>query len=299
MPKILQFAPPQKHGVVPYLGVQKFWAHVVAGLMLFPEQQDEKNLRSYISLGIDAVFSSALKNGMQPQEAFASLLEVVSPIFENSQQQGMPNKLRHAAAWQDYQRALREAHFPAKGKGSIAERFMRGQLAGLLVNVVLLSSLSLTKAADAVEARWPEVKASLPGWMQGSAPTMTAANLMQNVWPTFRTVGHLWAALQDFDLNEQFLDKGTVLLDLAAMHEVASFVIPATDGQKREHVSLAVWPSRYTGIISLLFKANHILAESNKRGSLKHSSKPLLPQNDCWQITLAHLERDVRSDIRP
>jgi len=259
---------------------------VVAGLMFFPEQQDERNLRSYISLGIDAVFSSALKNGMQPQEAFASLLEVVSPIFENSQQQGMPDKLRYAAAWHNYQSALREARFPAKGKGSIAERFMRGQMAGLLVNVVLLSSLSLTKAADTVEARWPEVKDALPAWMQDSTPTMTAANLMQNVWPTFRTVGHLWAALQDFDLSEQFREEGAVLLDLAAMHEITSFVTPATKGQKREHVSLAVWPSRYTGVISLLFKANHILAESNKRGPLKQSSKPLLPGNECWQIML-------------
>ena len=131
MPKILRFAPQQKYGAAPCLGVQKFWAHVVAGLMLFPGQQDEKNLRSYISLGLDAIFSSALKNGLQPQEAFASLLEVVSPIFGNSQKQGMPNKLRHATAWQNYQRALRETHFHAKGKGSIAERFMRGQLAGL------------------------------------------------------------------------------------------------------------------------------------------------------------------------
>jgi len=284
MPKILQFAPQQKYGVAPCLGLPKFWAHVVAGLMLFPAQQDERNLRSYISLGIDAAFSSAIKDGKQPHEAFASLLEIVSLFFADSQQQGMPDKLRHAVAWQNYQRALREARFPASGKGSIAERFMRGQMAGLLVNVVLLSNLSLTKAADAVEARWPEVKASLPGWMQGSAPTMTAANLMQNVWPTFKAVGHLWAASQDFDLSEQFREEGAVLLDLSAMHEVASFVIPATEGQKREHVSLAVWPSRYTGIMSLLFKGNHILAESNKRGSLKYSSKPLLPHDDCWQI---------------
>ena len=72
MPKVLRFSRPQKYGATSKSGVQKIVAHVVAGLMLFPERQDEKNLRSYISLGIDATFSSALKNGMQPQEAFAS-----------------------------------------------------------------------------------------------------------------------------------------------------------------------------------------------------------------------------------
>jgi len=107
---------------------------------------------------------------------------------------------------------------------------------------------------------------------------------MQNVWPTFRTVGHLWAALLDFDLSEQFREEGSVLMDLSAMHEVASIMMPATDGKRREHVSISVWPSRYTGVMSLLFKADHILAESNKRGPLKQSAKPLLPPNDCWQI---------------
>jgi len=164
-----------------YPGVSKILAHVVAGLMLFPERQDEKNLRSYISLGIDAAFCSALKNGMQPQKAVASLLEVVSLFFEYTEQKGLPDKLRHAAVWQNYQSALREARFPARGKGSIAERFMRGQLAGLLTNIVLLSDLSLSKAADVVEARWPEAKSTLPEWMQDSTPTVTAANLMQNV----------------------------------------------------------------------------------------------------------------------
>ena len=67
MPKILRFSPPQKYGISPYSGMQKIMAHIVAGLMLFPERQDEKNLGSYISLGIDAAFSSALKNGMLPQ----------------------------------------------------------------------------------------------------------------------------------------------------------------------------------------------------------------------------------------
>ena len=284
MPRVLHFSPPQRYGATPCLDAQKVLAHVVAGLMLFPEQQDTKNLGSYISLGIDAVFSAALKGGMRPQEAFASLLEVVSPFFENPQQQGMPDKLRHAAAWHNYQRALREARFPAKGKGSIAERFMRGQLAGLLVNIVLLNKLSLTKAADAVEAQWPEVKGSLSERIQDSVPTMTAANLMQNVWSAFRTVGHLWAALLDFDLGEQLREEDAILLDLSAIHEVASIMMPATDGQRREHVTLAVWPSRYTGIMSLLFKANHIFAASNKRGPLKHSSKPLLPADDCWNI---------------
>jgi len=286
MPKILHFSPPQKYGIAPYSGMQKIMAHIVAGLMLFPERQDEKNLGSYISLGIDATFSSALKNGMQPQKAVTSLLDVVASFFEYPEQKNLPDKLRHAAAWQNYQRALREARFPARGKGSIAERFMRGQLAGLLVNVVLLSDLNLSKAADVVEARWPEAKSALPEWMQDSTPTMTAANLMQNVWPTFRTVGHLWAALQDFDLRELCQEEGATLLDLSAISEVATAILPAADGQERERISITVWPTRYTGIMALIFKANHILEESNKRGSLKYSSKPLLPHDDCWKIIL-------------
>jgi len=286
MPKILHLSPPQKYGVVPYPGVSKMLAHVVAGLMLFPERQDEKNLRSYISLGIDAAFSSALKNGMPPQNAIASLLEVVPLFFEHPEQKGLPDRLRHAAVWQNYQSALREARFPAKGKGSIAERFMRGQMAGLLASVVLLSDLSLSKAADVVEARWPEVKNALPEWMQDSTPTMTAANLMQNVWPTFRTVGHLWAALQDFDLRELFREEGAALLNLSAISEVAAIMLPAANGKKRERISIAVWPSRYTGIMALIFKANHILEESSRRGLLKYSSKPLLPHDECWKIIL-------------
>jgi len=146
---------------------------------------------------------------------------------------------------------------------------MRGQLAGLLVNVALLSDLSLSKVADVVEARWPEVKGALPKWMQDSAPTMTAANLMQNVWPTFRTVGHLWAALQDFDLRELFREEGATLLDLEAISEIPVAMLPAADGKKYERIPLAVWPSRHTGIMALCFKANHILDESNKRGALK------------------------------
>ena len=42
MPKILRFSPPQKYGIAPYSGMQKIMAHIVAGLMLFPERQDEK-----------------------------------------------------------------------------------------------------------------------------------------------------------------------------------------------------------------------------------------------------------------
>ena len=114
-----------------------------------------------------------------------------------------------------------------------------------------------------------------------------AANLMQNVWPTFRTVGHLWAALQDFDLREVFMEEDSTLLDLSVIPELAAIMLPADDGKDREHVSIAAWPSRYTGIMALLFKADHILAESNKRGSLRQSSKPLLPSDDCWQIVLS------------
>jgi hypothetical protein len=286
MPKVLRVSLPHEYGVASYRNVQKFLAHVVAGLMLFPEQQDEKNLRSYVGLGIDAAFGAALKNGMQPQKAIASLLEVVSIFFEYPEQQNLPDKQRQAAAWQNYQRALREARFPVSGKGSIAERFMRGQLAGLLVNVVLQSSLSLSKVADAVEMKWPELKHALPEWMQDSTPTMTAANIMQNVWPTFRTVGHIWAALQDFDLREVFREEDSVLLDLSAISEVTAIMLPATEEKEGERISLAVWPTRYTGIMALLFKANHILAESNKRGSLKQSSKPLLPPGECWQIVV-------------
>jgi hypothetical protein len=254
--------------------------------MLFPERQDEKNLRSYVSLSIDATFSAALKNGMQPQKAIASLLEVVSIFFEYPEQQNFPDRQRLAAAWKNYQLALREARFPISGKGSIAERFMRGQLAGVLVSVALLSNLSLTKIADVVEARWPDVRDILPEWMQDSAPTMSAANLMQNIWPAFRSVGHLWAALQDFNLRELFRAEDFVLLDLSAISEVTAAILPAADGKVRKRIAIATWPSRYTGIMALLFKANHILAESNKRGSLKQSSKPLLPPDDCWQIIL-------------
>jgi len=92
--------------------------------------------------------------------------------------------------------------------------------------------------------------------------------------------------LQDFDLRELFLEEGAALLDLSAISEVASAILPAADGKERERISIAVWPTQYTGIMALIFKANHILDESSKRGALKYSSKPLLPHDDCWKIIL-------------
>ena len=105
-------------------------------------------------------------------------------------------------------------------------------------------------------------------------------------------MGHLWAALQDFDLRELFLEEGAALLDLSAISEVAAVILPAAGEKERERISISVWPSRYTGIMALAFKANHILAESNKRGSLKYSSKPLLPYDDCWKIFVPEYSKD-------
>lgn len=139
---------------------------------------------------------------------------------------------------------------------------MRGQLAGLLVNAVLLGGLSLTKAAEDVEKRWPEAKVLLPGWMQDAAPTMTATNFMQNVWLAFRAMGHLWAALLDFDLDGQLQGEEAVLLDLSAIEACFAVILPATDGEDREHVSLAAWPSQYTGIMALFFKASIFLLQA-------------------------------------
>ena len=306
MPKILHFPLPLKYSAAPCLDMTKVLAHVVAGVMLFPRQKDEKNLHSYISLGINDAYTSALADGMPQQEAFASLLQVVTQLFgdtqyfgtslEGDERQGAPTTAadyqeipipqHNAAAWAIYQRSLCEASFTASGSGSIAVRYIRGRMAGMLASFVLHSNLSLNKAAVEVEKLWPGARKDLPGWMHNLLPAMNARNFVENIWRDFKSVAHFWAALQDFYLDDQLLEEDSIVLDLSAISELDPILMPRTDGDGFESVPMTQWPSQDTGIRALIFKADHILAESEKRGRLKQSTTNIIPSKDCWRIIL-------------
>lgn len=260
---------------------EAIYLHIVAGKMLFPNNGE--NFVSYFCLGLNDVFSSMICDGMKPDVAFSIIYQAVLKLF--------PNDLMPNLSWEQYQYYSRSAQFPTEGKGSIEERKIRGQFAGALLNCALMNSLSLTKAAETFEAEWDQKRTELVKCIGPDPLTITASNFMQNIWPEFKKSAHLWAAYQDFSFSPDasLLGHKFPFLRLSNLTELGEIVFNNREGE-RCSISRTIWPSKYTGWRSFIYKSNHILAECTRRGNVKNSTKPLLLASECWQFPIPDLE---------
>ena len=260
---------------------EEIYLHIVAGKMLFPK--GEENFIPYFCLGVDDVLSSLICDGIEPTIAFSIIFQGIRKFFPND---SMPN-----LSWELYRYYLRTAQFPSEGKGSIEERGIRGQFAGALLNCALMNSLSLTKAAETFEEEWDQKRTELVKYIGPDPLTITASNFMQNIWPEFKKSAHLWAAYQDFSFSPDasLLGHKFPFLRLSNLTELGEIVFNNREGE-RCSISRTIWPSKYTGWRSFIYKSNHILAECTRRGNVKNSTKPLLLASECWQFPIPDLE---------
>lgn len=258
----------------------ELYLHIVAGKMLFPN--DQENFTSYLCLGIDDVMSMMIGDGIQLDKAFSATFKIVLKLFPHE-----PFPL----SWQLHGYYLRNAHFPAEGKGSIEERIERGQFAGALLNYALIHDLSLTKAAQGFEEGWSQERAKISKNIGYDPVTITATNFMQNIWPEFKASAHLWAAYHDFSYTPHGDTLKFPFFRLSTLTELGEIVFPNQEGE-RISVPRTIWPSKYIGWRSFIYKSNHILAECTRRGNVKHSTKPLLMADQCWQFAIPNGESD-------
>lgn len=257
----------------------------VEAWMLFPSGTNaERNRKAYEALGIHMVLTEMLGDtAFEPAKVFLGVTRHVLRRFGNVDNlpdgdvndQDVSFRAVLRDAWSAYQTHLRDANFPLKGKGSITERYVRGSLAGSLLSVVLLGNISLEKAAGYLCSDIDALKKQCPSEIaQGIAqyyPTVTAQNLIQNIWPEFKPVAHLHMALQDFSggfFKESYTGPMLFLSDL-------------------QEIDKQVLPSRWSGWRNFLHKANYILRNCVEGGPRKQSSKSLLSYEHCVRWLLS------------
>ena len=257
----------------------ELYLHMVAGRMMFPRSAE--NFMAYLCLGINDLLSRLLKDEVPTERAFTGIFALVTSLF--------PQKYLPNVAWDKYQSYIRNARFPSQGKGSLAERTIRGKFAGLLLNLALLEHKSLTEAATLLVERWQHVRTPMEEGFETDPVTITVDNLMQNIWPEYRYSAHLWAAIQDFNLpdieNDAFWDESFPLLRLSDVVEKGIIRVHTPEGEVIQE-SQTIWPSQFSGWHAFLYKANHIIEVCTTRGNSKGSTKPLLVAEDCWQFPI-------------
>ena len=277
----------------------ELFLHYVAGKMLFPKC--DENFTSYLCLGIDDVLSMMVRDGTSPDKAFSFIYSIVLTLFseevvtsENTSGKKHAhdatfffNSGRNQFPWEKYGYYLRNSRFPIEGKGSISERITRGKFAGFLLNIALKNNLSLTKAAENFEKNWNINRPHLNELLGNDPLTISADNFMQNIWPEFKKSAHLWAAFQDFtfDLRADPLGFKFSFFRLSDITEFGGIICLNQDNI-HTNTPTALWPSKYSGWRSLIYKSNYILTECTKRGNTKNSPKPLLLASDCWQFSI-------------
>lgn len=266
-----------------YAYSDELYLHVVAGHMLFP--RDEENCTAYLCMGIDDVISSQISDGLSDAEAVSHTMPFVNKLFPVDGTLAAALLPTPSFSWDVYQYSKRNARFSAEGKGSIEERATRGRFAGLLLNLALAENCSLTEAAARVEVIWHEKRSDIWNHPSGDPLTVTSSNLMQNIWPEFKASAHLWAALQDFSVPDDAPLFSFKFFRLSGIAENFAIVMASPEGGFT-HVQQTIWPSKFSGWRSLIYKSNHILEECALRGNAKGSTKPLLVADDCWQFSL-------------
>jgi len=153
-------------------------ASLLAGHMLWPEVKDERSRSLYLTLALRKIHDVLLEGDReQAQTAFTYILET------------------YLGGWPQYTQNLVLAHFPERGKGSLAERAWEGRLAGSVFHRAFHDKISLNAAAKKVSA---ETISDLQAGEFSDVPKPAAGNIMKNYWTPFRSVAHFWAATDLF-----------------------------------------------------------------------------------------------------
>jgi len=108
---------------------------------------------------------------------------------------------------------LTQASFPSKGDGSLQSRAWQGELAGQILQGVLLTE----KTLESVAASLNQALLMKPLEERADISCPSADNLIKNYWAPFKPVAHLWMAMQSFTLPEEL--DGIVRIDKAIKNE--------------------------------------------------------------------------------
>jgi len=227
------------------------------------------------------------------REIFSIFHEGPPNIFEDIQSQ----KDLDAQAWNTYHKILMQAHFPAQGKGSIFERFRQGQMAGNLLAIAYKHNLSLNAAAELLEEEingmcefaQKNKSIELINDELSEYPVLTAHNLIQNIWPKFKSVAHFWAALFDFNVDIQKERCRCDLIPLVDIRELSESWHRNKEG-KSVLIFKPVWPTKYSGWRCFIYKSRHIFNRCKKCRTFKITThKPLLSLDECWQVIFRNM----------
>lgn len=161
---------------------EDFYLGLTAAAMLFPD--DAEAFAGYASREISRLLSVAES---QPEiklaHAAPHMVELVTELY---------------GSWANFSSHLHGRGFTEKGKGSLAERVMQGQVCGSIYVIHELSEKSLKAAIDVAipvleqMRQYPELAAL--------APTFSFANIQNTLWPRFKNVTWLWAAACQTDI---------------------------------------------------------------------------------------------------
>ena len=109
---------------------------------------------------------------------------------------------------------LTQASFPSKGDGSLQSRAWLGILTGQILQGVLLTEETL----ESVAASLNQALLMKPLEERADLSCPSADNLIKNYWAPFKSVAHLWMAMQSFTLPEEL--DGIVRIDKAIRNEI-------------------------------------------------------------------------------
>lgn len=164
----------------------------LSGAMLFPRDKDIKKLLNYKAMYLmDTVGHFVNKCGMERRLAGEYLVNYAIEMFRG---------------WDNFLASLINVKLPEKGKGSPQSIAQHGYLTGIIFRRVLFEDESLSKASDFIINN-----ADAIGML--SDVGYSKENIINNIWPAYKHVAHVWAAMLEFELPES-VDK-YIRLDLA------------------------------------------------------------------------------------
>jgi len=191
--------------------------------MLYPAPKDIEDRREYLYkalisyLAEQARYASSV--GLTPVETNKALI-----IFFSAVQSAI-------GGWVDLDKYLliqRKEDF----RQSFNDRLCKGMLTGRVLNVALSKKISLNEAIKLcvhMEQQGDHVRPDGEFRACGFSMKFTEDNFTKNIWPIFKDIAHLWAALGHF----KYVDSPYVSLVFIDFDQIeATFLPPPLQGKK-------------------------------------------------------------------
>lgn len=228
-------------------GMNRWLAINIAAVMLYPRDSDKILRLHYIARCLVSSVPFLVGEGRHPEEEVGNIFySLVQCAF---------------GCWELFEEALLMHKLPAKGRGSLEERSKMGYEAGALFRAAFYHESSLRAATSHLS----EVLGNSPELMQDIG-YLSKENLLNNIWPQFKDVAHLWASLHVFELPEGG-DKYIALDRATPRGEVRGMI-----------------PSGLAGIVGL---ANDYYDKSTTMQiRAKKAATPLINPKTAWRVVL-------------